>query len=312
MKKLSLLLGFSLAATSLLASAPHPSVLTVKVKDEMLPVVKVIGTDPVVLAGGQEKRIRTDPIYLIQRTDAFGAGFIHVRRASLGGSEIKVVASPADAQIGGPAAPDGPHFGTSYFESSVTAKQTVSGGFIAIVIYSPINLNSNATAKNHSEVIVHDLPVLPAGQEVTVQITAAIANDQPNQRYFIQFFDADGRELVTDHLETAWQYYATRDRVQLKGVVDRYLEKFKGADHAAVPAITPRPVFVNVLPPPAGAATALLAVSAEGQVTSVTVSGVEEGAARQSISSALGGWLFLPQLKGGQPVATKIKVPLQF
>ena len=221
------------------------------------------------------------------------------------------MASQADAQVGGPAS-EGPRFGTSYFEAALTAKQTVSNGFVAIVVFSPVNLAEPASSENRSEVIVHDLPLLPAGQEVVVQITAAIANGLPNQRFFFQVFDGNGRELLTDHLDSAWQYYAVRDRVQLVGVVGKYLEKFKGQDHAAVPAMMARPVFANGLTPPSGPVTALLAVSAEGFVTDVSVRGVDDAAARKSIADALGGWLFLPQLRAGQPVPSKIQVPLQF
>ena len=42
--------------TSLSAAGPHPTMLTVKYKDLMLPVVKLIGSDPVVLVDGKEKR----------------------------------------------------------------------------------------------------------------------------------------------------------------------------------------------------------------------------------------------------------------
>ena len=311
MKKLLLLAAGLAAATGLRAFAPHPSVLTVKYGDQMLPVVRVVGTDPVVLVDGQEKRIRTAPTYLIQAVAGFGDNFVQVRRASLGGMEMKVVASQSDAAEG-PAASMGPRFGTAYFEAALSAKQAIAHGFVAIVVFSPHNLSGDASQFNRSEIIVHELPPLPAGQDVVVKISAPIPEGQPNQQYFFQVFDDGGREVLSSKMDSAWQYYTMRDRVQLAGVIGRYLEKFAGQNHAAVPVpdTLARPVFTG--PAPVGQATAMLSVSAEGQVTEVIVRGVADPAARKSIIDALGGWLFLPQLKAGVPVPTKIQVPLQF
>jgi len=313
MKKLLLLAAGLAAATALRAFAPHPSVLTVKYGDQMLPVVRVVGTDPVVLVDGQEKRIRTVPTYVIQPAPGFAGNFVQVRRASLGAMEIKVVASQEDEATVQPSS-IGPRMGTSYFEAALSARQELAHGFVAIVVYAPPRAGrGTASIFGNSEVIVHDLPPLPAGQEVLVKISAAVPDGQPNQQYFFQVFDDRGQEVRTSNLDAAWQYYTLRDRAQLAGVLGIYLEKFAGQNHAAfpVPETMARPVFAGP-PPSEGNATALLAVSEEGHVTEVIVRGVTDPAARKSIIDALGGWLFLPQLKAGVPVPTKIQVPLQF
>ncbi len=311
MKKFLLVLGVVLAG-SLRASAPHPSVLTVKYRDQMLPVVKVIGTDPVVMVDGAEKRIRTEPSYLVQRADGYGPGRVTARHVTAAGTELKIVASQDELQDGPGYGSSGPRFGTSYFEGRFTSRETLSGGFVVIVFYSPLTLGFSSNEMSLTEVVVHDLPVLPAGQEVDVKLSAAIPNGQPNLTFFFQIFDGHGREIVTNAMEPAWKYYAQRDRLKLVGVRTQYLEKFRGADHAAVPAVMARPVFREGVKTPQGEASALITVSADGVVTQVEVRGVEDTAARDDIANALGGWLFLPQLKGGVPVATKLQVPLEF
>jgi len=199
-----------------------------------------------------------------------------------------------------------------YFDAAMTAKVTVPHGFVVVVIYSLAGLAEDAPADSRPMVYVHDLPTLPAGQEIAVQVTGPLVAGQANQRYFFQVFDSDGRELLTNHVDAAWEFYAVRDQVELRGVVARYIEKFHGSDRAAFPAVTPRPVFFGDVKPPAHSAAAVLSVSTEGLVTSVSVRGVDDPEARKSIADALGGWQFLPQLKAGIPVPTVVQVPLQF
>lgn len=76
MKILPLVLGVCLSGAALEAAAPHPTLLTVKYKDQLLPVAKVYGSDPVVLVSGKEKRIRTKVAFIPQRTAPFGEGFL--------------------------------------------------------------------------------------------------------------------------------------------------------------------------------------------------------------------------------------------
>ncbi len=311
MKRLLFVLGVALAP-GLHAFAPHPSVLTVKFHDQMLPVVKVIGTDPVVLVDGAEKRIRTEPTYLVQRADHFLPGYVTARHVQFGGTELKVAAAQDAALTDNNATPTGRRFGVSYFEGRLTAQQAITGGFVVIVVYSPTGMAAGPSDEGQTQVIVHELPDLPAGQEVEVKISAALPDGQANQTYFFQVFDGHGREVVTSASDLAWKYYALRDRLKLAGVRAQYLEKFHGADHAAVPAVMARPVFSQGAKPPHGEASAVISVSADGVVTNVDVRGVDDPAARADIANALGGWLFLPQLKGGVPVGTKLQVPLEF
>lgn len=304
MKAPNIILLFVCLAAPLCAFAPHPSVLMVKVGEQMAPVVKVIGTDPVAMVDGAEKRVRTSPIYVVERADNYTRGIVRLSKVQLSTSELKNVASAEDAQ--NPAtmtsATEGGRFGTIYFDATLTSKHEVNGGFAAVVIYSGQN----------AEIIVHDLPNLPAGVAVPIHITGPIPDRHVNPKYFIQIFDGAGREVMTNGATIGWEYYSKRDHERLAAALRKYRAQYAGADHAAVPMVMPKPVLSDSLPPPKGPVTALVTVEPDGTVSKVEVSGVDDPNARQGVVDALSGWLFLPRLKAGVPVAAKLQVPLQF
>ena len=311
MKIPALLLGFSLLAAGARAFAPHPSVLTVQYHDQMLPVVRVISTDPVVLVDGQEKRIRTEPLYLVQRVADFSPlDRVELVRMSLGGMRFAIVANAEDAAE--TTTRDQPRFGTTYLEATLRSKRTLTQGFIVAVAYSAASFTPGSPEFNPAQIIVHALPELPAGQEVAVKFSAASLKETGQMHYFVQIFDATGAEVPVGKMEAAWQYYSLLERAQLQGVIAKYRAKFSGTNHAAVPAMMARPIFREGLTLPTTPVSAVITISAEGTVSEVSVRGTENPELLRSITEALSGWLFLPQLKAGQPVATKVQIPLKF
>jgi len=311
MNKLRLLAAFTLAAPLMHGYAPHPSILTVSYHDQMHKVVKVINTDPIIIVDGKEKRIRTEPLYLMQRAETFNfQDQVDLVRASLGGTRLSMVANKEDEADTSPR--EAPRFGTTYFEATLKSKRLLQGGFIAVVAYTDNSFDPSASNYNPPQIIVHDLPDLPAGDPTTVKFSSAAMQLDGHATYFIQVFDAQGVEVSAANLDSPAKYYARLERMKLQGAIQRYTAKYAGADHPAAPVMMAQPVFPAGLAAPKGAVSAVLTVAADGTVTEVQVRGVEDAAARKGISDALGGWLFLPQLKAGAPVPTRIQVPLQF
>lgn len=297
MKSLLLRLSLGLLAPALFAAAPHPSVLTVKYKGEFLPVVRVKGSDPYVLVEGKETRIRSEPVYLLQDGTGYSGNFVTVPPGSLGGrmSHQLLGANTYDvSQL---------HTGEIDIDLALTARDAIQGGFIAAVMIS---------SSGPGEIIVQELPALPAGQRVKVKLSVHALPRELDPMYFAQIFDASGREVLTNDLGYAWSYYAARDRARLAVAVKKYVEKYHDADHEAVAAITPKPVFKPGWVLPEGEITVQLSVGEDGTVLSVDAGMIADDRARESITNALSGWLFLPKLKAGQPVPTFINVPLQF
>ena len=303
------LICFAVAAvTSLSAAGPHPTMLTVKYKDLMLPVVKLIGSDPVVLVDGKEKRIRTEPTYQPQRIPDYSPAEIALRNVSLGGVQIFVTVD-GEQRTNGPVT--GNQGGLAEFRASVTAKQAMPQGFIAVVLYSEAMFASEA-ALFQPQIVVHALPPLPAGVEVPVRVTSKMFTFTPGQKYFVQVFDQDGAEILTPFARQGWSYYASLEKLQLATVLKQYLIAQAGRNAPARPVVSVKPLLPPDATRPTTPITASFGVTAEGHVEDVRLSPAASAEIESAVRNAMGGWLFLPQIKAGTPVACRVEVPLRF
>ncbi len=292
-----LVLAASLVASALQAAAPHPSVLTVKYKGAFVPVVRVKGTNPYVLVEGKEKMIRSEPVYMMQDATGFSDNFVVVPPGSLGGrmQHQLIGANTYDPSVA--------HQGQIDFNISMTASTTLKGGFVAVVMLA---------SAGPSDILVQELPELPAGQRVKVKLSVHALPHDLDPTFFAQVFDETGREVLTNEIGYAWSYYAARGRALNAVAVKKYLAKYQGADHDVVPTFTPKPVFSPGSVLPTGEIMVQISVSEEGTVTNVDAGMIGDDRTRNSVIDALSGWLFLPKLKAGQPIYTYINVPLQF
>jgi hypothetical protein len=298
MRKTLLLLSFGLSALALSAAVPHPTVLRVKYRDQMLAVVRVHGDNPYVMMDGKETLIRSTPVYFLETADGYSDNFVETPRGALGGKMgMQVIGDhyfdPGSGNISG----------AITFEVPMTARKTIKAGFVTIAMVSFIGFG---------DIIVHELPDLPAGQTVKVKLEVHQLPSLPNPLYFVQVFDETGHEVPTSDMGVAWGYYAQRDRVRLAKAVEIYKKKFAHADHDAVPSFTPSPIFKSNAVLPAGEVTVMLSVLEDGTVSNVDAGMIGNDSARDSVIETLSGWLFLPKLKAGQPVSTFINVPLGF
>jgi hypothetical protein len=163
-----------------------------------------------------------------------------------------------------------------------------------------------------AQVIVHGIPDLPAGKMVNVKLSIHAVARELEPKFFIQVFDEGGREVRTNSVEHAWEYYTLRDRYRLAQALQKYLAKYEGADHDAVPIFTPQPIFNSRAMLPHGQVIVTLTIEPEGTISAVDAGMIEDDTARDNLIEAMNGWLFLPKLKAGQPVSTYMKVPLNF
>lgn len=297
MRRALLLLTFAVSVVGLRGAAPHPTVVTAKYGGHMLPVVKVIQFDPVVLVDGHEKRIRAKPNLMPERVEDYSKEYVQVL------SQHSSVSAPF-------AATNESAMGTGQLQVQLKSKNAVKGGFILIGFYGG-GLDDLSTFTG-AEYLVRPLPELPAGVEVKVEVTTRLAYFDRALTAYFQIFDSEGREIPTDALETPWKYYALLDKFQLKRTTPGYLQKFADQDHEAFPVIRPKPLLKDGLSTPTTPVSALMTVNTDGMVENVVVTGAADPAVRGCIEQALGGWMFFPRLKSGKPVPTKILVPIQF
>lgn len=314
MKTPLLLLGLALAATCLEAAGLYPSILTVKYNDRMLPVVSVHGTDPIVVVGGKEKEIRSAPVFFVQSAPGFADNFVSAPPNNLAGGFRSNTGSIT----------------TGYYHVTMTAQKTIRHGFAVVITYADLEKTKELREKalgltdkdkaavaadaflSGTSIVVHDLPELPAGQPVNVKFSDAMRVGLLATDYFTQIFDDEGREVPTTDMKYAGAFFLARDRVRTAPTKERYLETFKAQDHDAAPVLTPKPYFPPGTATPTDDVSVMITVEADGHVSDVDASEVQDEKARQCIVDALGGWIFFPRLKAGQPIPTKIKVPLRF
>jgi hypothetical protein len=193
----SLVLGLLMAAVACPLFASLPAVLTVKYKGQMLPVVTVIGSDPVVMVDGQTKRIRTKPVYQPQTATGFSPESVKIVSASFDGNKVIGVSYLAEF---------GPVKTKETFrpEINVTlqASQTLSGAFIVVTMTAPPLTATNFWLKDalveNQLMVVRALPTLAAGVEVPVQIVDPYFGYIEESDFTIQIFDGQGRQMLTN------------------------------------------------------------------------------------------------------------------
>jgi hypothetical protein len=286
-------------------AGPHPTILTVKYRDAMRPVVAMNGNDPVVLVDGKEKRIRTEPVYEPVRVGDYSAAEVELREILVAGLQlIETTTGVIDPW-------EGNHAGLAELTFTAVARQPLARSFVAVVIYSPA-AHAAGDASRPTQIIVHALPALPAGIAVPVRISSRMYSFTRDRRVFLQLFDQDGAEIFTPYAKVGWSYYAGVERFRLTAVLNRYLEAQAGKDAQARPVVTIKPRLPKGVPPPEEPVTVDLRITAEGLVEGVDLPRSLDGEARSVVESAMAGWLFLPRLKSGQAVPCVVRVPLRF
>ena len=185
------------------------------------------------------------------------------------------------------------------------------GCFIALIAYDSAFL-PDRSALPSAQIVIHDLPDLVGGKETKINFTSPMFSGLSDFYYFPMIF-AGGFELRTNLNDAAEHYFRQLERVQHASVVTRYREQFPGADRPATPALMIAPAWPAGVGLPTGSTpySAQLWVTAEGLVSEAQITPEIAPPARNELVRALRGWLFLPRLKAGEPVAVRINVPLK-
>lgn len=339
-------LAASSAVTAVSANAPHPTVLLIKYRDAIVPVQKVLDTDPVIRVAGREKRIRTAQVYFPERTLNYRDGTAVIVGASVAGMKLALAADPVHGLPSFAPSAKGRE-GPGYYEITLNPRNLIKGGFVLIGLFSPRTFSeknprrpardtrSIVTAGPGAEnpgfattqVLLHSLPDLPAGQATVVRFTARSLRPRMNPltpatqpeddsaaapKFFLQVFGADGLEVQTNIMRLAWEYYGQLERAKLESAIEVYRKKFAGVDHEPAPVVMVNPLTPEAAIPNGTTIVATLLISEHGSVAEVSFDKTADQQAAGAMREALGGWLFLPRLKAGQPVASRVQVPVKF
>jgi hypothetical protein len=305
--RLLLVLTFIVPVGFALAIPPHPTVLLVELNGLSAPVVGVVTTDPVVSVDGKDRRIRFEPSFSAARAPHFADGHVEFKRVGFNGVVLKSIVNPGDD----PATSGGFMGGTSYFEASIVPSIDIKNGFIAIVMFDPRFLagevNDPAT-----EILIHDLKNLPARKETVVKFSTRLPVRRNQSTTFPLVFQAGGAELPSNFSLLIARYFTRVEQVRLATLVSDYRAKYDTVDRAASPVLKIQPTLPAGVALPLEAIMATVTVGENGHVQDVQIPDGLDSQVSIALRETLRGWLFLPRLRGGQPISTRVQIPLTF
>ena len=286
---------------------PHPTALLTNHGKTIHPVIKVLGTDPIVSIDGKDVRIRNRSIFFAERAPRYADPTADLKDVSLNGTVLKAVVNESDdpersgALIGG----------TSFFEARLTSSAELIGSYIALIVFDSTFLDGR-TDQPETEIILHELPVIRAGIEIKIKFTAPLVGSGSRKAFVPILFAAGGAEIRTGFWSHAARYFSRIEQIKLRQAIGEYRAKFSNQDHEAVPFVRVSPILPSGMAAPSGDLAATLMINATGSVTSVRFSTDGPNDLTRALADALSGWLFLPKLKTGEPVACQVVLPFRF
>jgi hypothetical protein len=294
-----------LACAGSMAAAEHPTVLLASTGKVTAPVVALQGTDPIIEVNGKPKRLDANVPITAERAPYYADGHVELSGVSLAGFSLQLVATASSSYS---ASHNAPIASTSFFEADMIADREIHGGFVAIIAYNP-EFIFGLTDQPSAQILLHDLPTLTALVPTHVKFTAPGIK---GGKFLVMVFAAGGAEVATNADGHVAEYFTRLEKVRLAQAVARYRAEFRTTDHAAAAFVRIAPRLPPGTSPPSAPLTATLSVGDDGVVSFVHVDGTEDADLTGAIRDAMEGWLFLPRLKGGVPVASRVAIPVVF
>jgi len=289
------------------SSPPHPTVLLVESGESRLPVWNVAGASPIVDRDGKKTKLRSDAVFFAERAPHYADGDVKIAKLTVNGMAlVATVDSMADvARVGGRLG------GTAYFEFTANASVDLKGAFVAVLIYDKGFLTDDRI-NPVPEIVVRELPTLFAGEDTKVGFSSPLSDPKARPGVLMLVFAAGGGEVQTNFSANAGRYFQRIAQARLAAALPKYLAEPGPLDRAAVPALRFNPILPENVIKPKAPIEAMLAVSEKGWVTEVELPEGIDPRLETSLRANLQGWMFLPRIVSGTPVATRIKLPLKF
>ncbi len=253
-------------------------------------------SNPVVMLDGREKVIRMNPDFALERAARFLPGRIEFVGAPTSRATI------FEGSPGTIAATTGtPNFIELKIKSDVPLRHV----FLVFVSFDP-NFFRSRDPESGELIVAHEVPDLRPGQETSIRFSVGYYF----MSYFIQVF-ADGVEVRTEHQEMASRYYSKIEQLRLANLIALFRKSHPGVDKPAVPVMQIKPDLPAGLSVPKSVTTRFI-VTAEGLVDNIEIADPVDPTVETAVREALAGWLFLPRFKHGEPVGTKLQMPIEF
>lgn len=307
-----LLVGLALGTRALaLGTPPHPTLLSAEHQNAMHPVVDAAQDRAVVRIAGA---LKTLPALTPVQVDR--AARYHPVRAQLNPQVIERTRyGLADLSMRQIQAQD------LKVSVEVTAEADVPEAYLLVICEdlpasaagkpAPPTLRLQKVGSLRAEETEHvEFTLRTTGPQRFAGRAPAPGGDGSDPRLYWQLF-SQGVELKTNLSDEVAPFHRRREEQALALAVAAWLRENAGGDRGAQPFLQIPPLLEGKEGLPASV-LATLTVAPSGMVSGVSLDPTPAAEPRAALESALGGWLFLPAVKAGRAVETRVRVPLTF
>lgn len=262
--------------------------LFVKQHEKFSPVVAIVATEPQIAADGKvetAQQSRNGYIYALGQAKSYAPYFITVRSLNIiaQGQEMNPAGVPVDRSLAI----------TAEFETA----QPLKNVFLALEV--------KGETQKINTLIAHEVGGLKPGSPVSVH-------------FLVPFYASLGDCHATLHLFSGGPevLHSNMPPAQIEHELDLMVQKgIEGVMNAPPqPFIGPTPEYPAALlgKNESGSVTIALGISPTGAVLDPVVKEATLPEFGESALKAIRQWRFLPRIKDGKPVATKVVLPLTF
>ncbi|HUJ42277.1 MAG TPA: energy transducer TonB [Opitutaceae bacterium] len=289
MKQSSRILFLALViAFALIRQASAQVTLFVKQDDKFFPVVAMTGTSPQIMVDGKvvtPQLTGTNYAYALGKAKAYAPIVLIVNKLSMvvpshTGSQTTIGGETVDTELN--------------INAIIESARPVRDVFLAIEV--------KGDQSKYNTLITHEVGNLKSGTPVTVDFTAPIATAFTSSTTVFHLF-AGGSEVLHTAMPSG----------QVEREIDQMVQNQTNGVQNAEPAplICPAPAY------PAdqtgtGKATVVFTITATGAVTNPVLQDATSPEFGDAALKAVSRWRFLPRMKDGQPVASRVALPLIF
>ncbi len=302
----------------------HPTLVFAESNGTRYQVIAADKDKPVVMIDGKRTSLPSETTLLTERAPGYAGMSATFRNEQFKGRQLTA----------------GPKRMPDYLDEVTTeiiAAQDLSDCFLVIIHFEEEFLMSEeeraASRKKNAE-IFSDRPV--AKPKIRVQQIGNLKANEPSTVTFSSVLSLDTRSTnlppeVQISFKTSMLYLLFSEGLEVKSpqstassaflyhreklihslLVQRWLKQNAKADQPLNPVLQIPPLLDATEGVPSGA-TATMTIAPDGTVTAVSLDREFPAAAATLVQTTLRAWLFLPKLKAGVPVESRVRVPLQF
>jgi hypothetical protein len=292
----------------------YPSIITTVFHGKAYPIIEVTGELPQIMVDGKLTRVHSDQGFQTPRAVGFAAGHVQV-----GAQDAEALTRTSSSRwimsadgVTDPTYPNSVPAKSGTYRCTLVATEPHTDCFIAVVFYC--NDADDVPDPASTTVAFKKVGDLLPGHPTRVTINESYKDTLGKKFYFFPLVYSKGLEIRSDYCETSARFFRRSEMAAHEAILAQYRQKYPSSDRPASAYLRFQPEFpegldMHTLP---AVVNATFAVTETGEVDSVEFDQVLGNEADHAIRRALEGWLFLPRLKEGYPVRTRIEVPLSF